>query len=197
MQSPLIQELIEAFRILPGVGPKSAQRMAFYLLEQNKSGGSVLAKTLAKAVEKIGHCSLCRTLTEEETCSICQSSRRATGELCIVESPSDVSVIEQSGIFQGQYFVLMGHLSPIDGIGPKQIGLDTLEERLNDDSVHELIIATNPTVEGEATAHYIQQIALRHDVKVSRLAQGIPMGGELEYLDSGTLSQAFLARKSM
>ena len=197
MQSPLIQELIEAFRILPGVGPKSAQRMAFYLLEQNKSGGSVLAKTLAKAVEKIGHCSLCRTLTEEEICSICQSSRRATGELCIVESPSDVSVIEQSGIFQGQYFVLMGHLSPIDGIGPKQIGLDVLEERLNDDSVHELIIATNPTVEGEATAHYIQQIALRHDVKVSRLAQGIPMGGELEYLDSGTLSQAFLARKSM
>lgn len=197
MQSPLIQELIEAFRILPGVGPKSAQRMAFYLLEQNKSGGSVLAKTLAKAVEKIGHCSLCRTLTEEETCSICQTSRRATGELCIVESPSDVSVIEQSGIFQGQYFVLMGHLSPIDGIGPKQIGLDTLEERLNNDSVHELIIATNPTVEGEATAHYIQQIALRHDVKVSRLAQGIPMGGELEYLDSGTLSQAFLARKSM
>ena len=197
MQSPLIQELIEAFRVLPGVGPKSAQRMAFYLLEQNKNGGSVLAKTLAKAVEEVGNCSLCRTLTEEETCSICQSSRRANGELCIVESPSDVSVIEQSGIFQGQYFVLMGHLSPIDGIGPKQIGLDTLEERLKDDSVHELIIATNPTVEGEATAHYIQQIALRQHVKVSRLAQGIPMGGELEYLDSGTLSQAFLARKSM
>ncbi|MEA1989017.1 MAG: recombination mediator RecR [Pseudomonadota bacterium] len=197
MQSPLIQELIEAFRVLPGVGPKSAQRMAFYLLEQNKDGGSVLAKTLVKAVEEIGHCSLCRTLTEEETCSICQSSRRATGELCIVESPSDVSVIEQSGIFQGQYFVLMGHLSPIDGIGPKQIGLDTLEERLNDNSIHELIIATNPTVEGEATAHYIQQIALRNNVKISRLAQGIPMGGELEYLDSGTLSQAFLARKSM
>lgn len=197
MQSPLIQELIEAFRVLPGVGPKSAQRMAFYLLEQNKNGGLVLAKTLAKAVEEVGNCSLCRTLTEEETCSICQSSRRATGELCIVESPSDVSVIEQSGIFQGQYFVLMGHLSPIDGIGPKQIGLDTLEERLNDDSIDELIIATNPTVEGEATAHYIQQIALKHQVKVSRLAQGIPMGGELEYLDSGTLSQAFLARKSM
>ena len=197
MQSPLIQELIEAFRVLPGVGPKSAQRMAFYLLEQNKNGGSVLAKTLAKAVEEVGHCSLCRTLTEEETCSICQSSRRATGELCIVESPSDVSVIEQSGIFQGQYFVLMGHLSPIDGIGPKQIGLDTLEERLYDDSIHELIIATNPTVEGEATAHYIQQIALRNNVKISRLAQGIPMGGELEYLDSGTLSQAFLARKAM
>ena len=197
MQSPLIQELIEAFRVLPGVGPKSAQRMAFYLLEQNKNGGSVLAKTLAKAVEEVGNCSLCRTLTEEKTCSICQSSRRATGELCIVESPSDVSVIEQSGIFQGQYFVLMGHLSPIDGIGPKQIGLDTLEERLNDNSIHELIIATNPTVEGEATAHYIQQIALRNNVKISRLAQGIPMGGELEYLDSGTLSQAFLARKSM
>ncbi len=197
LQSPLIQELIEAFRVLPGVGPKSAQRMAFHLLERNKKGGAALAKTLAKAVEEVGHCSLCRTLTEEDTCSICLSSRRATGELCIVESPSDVTVIEQSGIFQGQYFVLMGHLSPIDGIGPQQIGLDILEHRLSDNSITELIIATNPTVEGEATAHYIQQMAFKNEVKVSRLAQGIPMGGELEYLDSGTLSQAFLARKSM
>jgi len=197
LQSPLIQELIEAFRVLPGVGPKSAQRMAFYLLEQNKNGGSVLAKTLEKAVEEIGHCSLCRTLTEEETCSICQSNSRATGELCIVESPSDVSVIEQSGIFQGQYFVLMGHLSPIDGIGPNEIGLDLLETRLSRKEVVELIIATNPTVEGEATSHYIHQIANRLGIKVTRLAQGIPMGGELEYIDAGTLTQAFISRKEV
>ena len=197
MQSPLIQELIEAFRVLPGVGPKSAQRMAYHLLERNKKGGTKLALALAKAVEEIGHCSMCRTLTEEETCSICSSNHRATGELCIVESPSDITVIEQSGIFQGQYFVLMGRLSPIDGVGPKQIGLDLLEDRLLSGDVKELIVATNPTVEGEATAHYIQQIAQKSNVQVSRLAQGIPMGGELEYLDSGTLSQAFLLRKTM
>jgi len=197
LQSPLIQELVEAFRVLPGVGPKSAQRMVYHLLERNKKGGEVLATTLAKAVESVGHCSLCRTLTEEETCSICLSQKRTVGELCIVESPSDVTVIEQSGIFQGKYFVLMGHLSPIDGVGPQQIGLDLLEKRLSGDLISELIIATNPTVEGEATAHYIQKMAFKNDVKVSRLAQGIPMGGELEYLDSGTLSQAFLARKSM
>ncbi|WP_321326468.1 recombination mediator RecR [Thiomicrorhabdus sp.] len=197
MQSPLIKELIEAFRVLPGVGPKSAQRMAYHLLERNRNGGMVLAQVLQKAVEEIQHCSKCRTLTEQETCSICNSSHRETGELCIVESPSDITVIEQSGIFQGQYFVLMGHLSPIDGIGPQQIGLDVLEKRLLDGKITELIIATNPTVEGEATAHYIQQIAQRLSVTVSRLAQGIPMGGELEYLDSGTLSQAFLARKTI
>lgn len=197
MQSPLIQELIEAFRILPGVGPKSAQRMAYHLLERNKKGGTKLALALAKAVEEIGHCSMCRTLTEEKTCSICSSNHRATGELCIVESPSDITVIEQSGIFQGQYFVLMGHLSPIDGVGPTQIGLDLLEDRLLSGDVIELIIAINPTVEGEATAHFIQKIAQKSNVQVSRLAQGIPMGGELEYLDSGTLSQAFLARKTM
>ncbi|GAB6070848.1 recombination mediator RecR [Thiomicrorhabdus hydrogeniphila] len=197
MQSPLIQELIEAFRVLPGVGPKSAQRMAYHLLERNRSGGSNLAKVLEKAVKEVQHCSKCRTLTEQETCSICSSNSRDTGELCIVESPSDVSVIEQSGIFQGQYFVLMGHLSPIDGIGPQQIGLDLLEKRLITGTISEMIIATNPTVEGEATAHYIQQLALKNGVTVSRLAQGIPMGGELEYLDSGTLSQAFLARKTI
>lgn len=197
MQSPLIQELIEAFRILPGVGPKSAQRMAFHLLERNKSGGEKLANVLANAIENVGHCSLCRTLTEEPICAICLSNSRNNGELCIVESPADVTVIEQSGIFQGQYFVLMGHLSPIDGIGPQQIGLDVLEKRLQLKEVAELIIATNPSVEGEATAHYIQQIANNSGVKVSRLAQGIPIGGELEYIDSGTLSQAFLSRKEV
>jgi len=197
LQSPLIQELIEAFRVLPGVGPKSAQRMAYHILERNKRGGEKLSTVLAQAVEKIGHCSKCRTLTELETCSICTANSRETGELCIVENPSDISVIEQSGIFQGQYFVLMGHLSPIDGIGPQQIGLDVLETRLSRKEVVELIIATNPTVEGEATAHYIQQLANTHDIKVTRLAQGIPMGGELEYIDVGTLSQAFISRKEV
>ncbi|WP_202978296.1 recombination mediator RecR [Thiomicrorhabdus sediminis] len=197
MQSPLIESLIEAFRVLPGVGPKSAQRMAYHLLQRNKSGGAKLASVLSDAIEKIGHCSLCRTLTEEPTCHICASERRAIGELCIVESPSDVQVIEQSGIFAGQYFVLMGHLSPIDGIGPQQIGLDLLELRLQQGDIKELIVAMNASVESEATAHYIQQLAAQNSVVVSRLAQGIPMGGELEYLDSGTLSQAFLARKQL
>lgn len=197
MQSPLIQELIEAFRILPGVGPKSAQRMAYHLLERNKKGGTKLALALAKAVEEIGHCSMCRTLTEEETCSICSSNHRATGELCIVESPSDITVIEQSGIFQGQYFVLMGRLSPIDGVGPSELGLDELKSRLLRKEVVELIIAINPSVEGEATTHYIQQMAQSLQVKVTRLAQGIPLGGELEYLDSGTLTQAFISRKEV
>ena len=195
MQSPLIDELIEAFRVLPGVGPKSAQRMAFYLLEKNKQGGRNLAAALSQALEHVGQCEVCRTLTEETICPICRSESRNNGELCIVESPSDVSVIEQSGIFQGKYFVLMGHLSPIDGMGPAEIGLDQLEKRIAVDSINELIIAINATVEGEATTHYIQQLALKSGITVSRLAQGIPMGGEIEYLDSGTLSQAFLARK--
>ena len=197
MKSPLIEELITAFRVLPGVGPKSAQRMAYYLLERNKKGGQRLTTVLDRAIAEIGNCTLCRTLTEQEVCSICNSNRRRVSELCIVESPSDISVIEQSGIFSGKYFVLMGHLSPIDGIGPEQLGLTLLDKRLATEPIEEVILATNPTVEGEATAHYIQQMARAHGIKVSRLAQGIPMGGELEYLDSGTLSQAFLARNVM
>ncbi|WP_178863440.1 recombination mediator RecR [Thiomicrorhabdus cannonii] len=200
MYSPLIAELIEAFRVLPGVGPKTAQRMAFNVLEQNREGGAQLAKALESAIAKVHHCASCRTFTEEDICAICASSTRNGEELCIVESPSDMMAIEQSGIFRGKYFVLMGHLSPIDGIGPQELGLDQLELRLlqkDEGKVQELIIATNPTVEGEATAHYIQQMAKRCDVKVSRLAQGIPMGGELEYIDSGTLSQAFIARKEV
>lgn len=197
MKSPLIEELITAFRVLPGVGPKSAQRMAYYLLERNKKGGQRLATVLDRAIAEIGNCTLCRTLTEQEVCSICNSNRRRVSELCIVESPSDISVIEQSGIFSGKYFVLMGHLSPIDGIGPEQLGLTLLDKRLATEPIEEVILATNPTVEGEATAHYIQEMARAHGIKVSRLAQGIPMGGELEYLDSGTLSQAFLARNVM
>jgi len=197
MYSPLISDLIEAFRVLPGVGPKSAQRMAFYLLEHNRSGGTQLAKALEEAVEKVNHCEQCRTFTEETVCSICASQSRQDDELCIVESPSDMMAIEQSGIFRGKYFVLMGHLSPIDGIGPQELGLDQLETRFSWQGVVELIIATNPTVEGEATAHYIQQLAKRYDIKVSRLAQGIPIGGELEFIDAGTLSQAFISRKEV
>ncbi|WP_028487136.1 recombination mediator RecR [Thiomicrorhabdus chilensis] len=197
MYSPLISDLIEAFRVLPGVGPKSAQRMAFYLLEHNRSGGTQLAKALEEAVEKVNHCEQCRTFTEETVCSICASQSRQDDELCIVESPSDMMAIEQSGIFRGKYFVLMGHLSPIDGIGPQELGLDQLETRFSRQGVVELIIATNPTVEGEATAHYIQQLAKRYDIKVSRLAQGIPIGGELEFIDAGTLSQAFISRKEV
>jgi len=194
MQSPLIAELINAFKVLPGVGPKSAQRMAYYLLERNKQGGAKLAEILQKALQKISHCSLCRDLTENEICSICSSSSRKSEQLCVVESPSDVMAIEQSGVYRGLYFVLMGHLSPIDGVGPDELGFPDLQKRLQQGEVTELILATNATVEGEATAHYIQQMALALEIDVTRLAQGIPMGGELEYVDSGTLGQAFVSR---
>lgn len=195
--SPLIQQLIDALRILPGVGPKSAQRMSYFLLERQREGALNLARALQQAVEKVGHCQQCRTLTEQPVCGICESSRRADDLLCVVETPADVVSIEQAGVFSGKYFVLMGHLSPIDGIGPEQLGLDLLKQRLQSGGLSELILATNPTVEGEATAHYIQQMAREAGVKVTRLAQGLPMGGELEYIDSATLSHAFSGRKQM
>lgn len=195
MQSPLINELIDAFKQLPTIGPKSAQRLAFYVLQRNPEGGRQLAQALNNAIEKVGQCRLCRNLTENDVCGICASPSRNRAELCIVESPTDIVAIEQSGIFKGLYFVLMGHLSPIDGIGPEALGLPELEARLAEGEVSELILATNPTVEGEATAHYIQQMAKKQNIDVSRLAQGIPLGGELEYIDSGTLSQAFAGRK--
>jgi recombination protein RecR len=195
--SPLIQQLIDALRILPGVGPKSAQRMSYFLLERQREGALNLARALQQAVEKVGHCQQCRTLTEEPICGICASSRRADDLLCVVETPADVVSIEQAGVFSGKYFVLMGHLSPIDGIGPEQLGLDLLKQRLQSGGLNELILATNPTVEGEATAHYIQQMAREAGVKVTRLAQGLPMGGELEYIDSATLSHAFSGRRSV
>lgn len=195
MSSPLIQQLIESFRILPGVGPKSAQRMAYYLLERQREGARRLANSITQAIEKVGHCSLCRTLSEDPVCGICASAKRDTGLLCVVETPADVLSIEQAGIYQGKYFVLMGHLSPIDGIGPEQLGLGILHERLKQPGLVELILATNPTVEGEATAHYIHQMAQKEGVSVTRLAQGLPMGGELEYIDSATLSHAFNGRR--
>lgn len=196
-QSKLIVELMSAFKVLPGVGAKSAQRMAYYLLERNKLGGQRLVSSLNEALSKIKRCQKCQDLTENELCNLCQSSTRNHHELCVVEAPSDVIAIEQSGIYKGLYFILMGHLSPIDGIGPDELGLPRLQERLKltEPSISELIVATNPTVEGEATAFYLQQMALKLNIKVTRLAQGIPLGGELEYIDSGTLGQAFADRK--
>ena len=197
MSSNLLSEFINAFRCLPGVGPKSAQRMAYHLLERNRDGAKHLADMLQKAVDNIGHCQRCRTLTESEVCSICTDERREKSVLCVVESPMDVNVIEQSGTYNGLYFVLMGRLSPLDGIGPAEIGLDNLALRLDEGEVSELILATNATVEGEATAHYIAEQARRRDIKTTRLAQGVPLGGELEYVDGGTLAHAMLGRREI
>lgn len=194
MFSPLIDELIKALRCLPGVGPKSAQRMALHLLERDRSGASQLAATIENSVDKVGRCETCRILTEQSQCSICRNPRRDAGLLCVVETPADVFAIEQAGNFSGKYFVLLGHLSPIDGIGPAEIGMEELGKRLQEDGIDELILATNTTVEGEATAHYIAEEAKRRGVKVSRIAHGVPMGGELEYIDGGTLVHAFTSR---
>ncbi|MFG6175820.1 recombination mediator RecR [Halomonas sp. THAF12] len=192
--SPLVERLMEAFRVLPGVGPKTAQRMAMHLLERDRDGGRRLVESLGLALEAVGYCQRCRTLTEEELCGICASPRRDDGVLCVVESPADQIAIEEAGGFRGRYFVLHGHLSPLDGIGPEDIGLDQLEARVAEAGVEEVILATNPTVEGEATAHYIASQLSPLGVKLSRLAYGVPMGGELEYVDGGTLSRAFNGR---
>jgi len=196
-KSPAIERLIEAFRCLPGVGPKSAQRMVFHLLERDREGGRLLAQALEAAMERVGHCAQCRTLTEQTVCETCASSSRDRSQLCIVETPADVWVVEQSTGFRGLYFVLMGHLSPLDGIGPAELGLDLLEQRLADEEVREVILATNPTVEGEATAQYIAELARRHQRRATRIAHGVPIGGELEYVDGGTLSHAFSGRREL
>jgi recombination protein RecR len=197
IDSPLIGRLIEALRCLPGVGPKSAQRMAFHLLERNREGALRLAKALEDAVQRIGHCERCRTLSETELCRMCASDRRDPSQLCVVENPADVQAIEQTTSFQGLYFVLMGHLSPLDGIGPEDIGLDSLAQRFASGEVREVILATNPTVEGEATAHYIADMAREHGIRASRIAYGVPFGGELEYVDAGTLSHALAGRREI
>jgi recombination protein RecR len=195
--SPLVQELIDSLKCLPGVGAKSAQRMAFQLLERNRRGGSKLASTLARAMTDIGHCQECRNFTEEVLCEICQSPKRQLSTtLCIVETPGDVIAIEQTGEFFGKYFVLMGHLSPIDGIGPDDLGLDILAKQFATGQFSEVILATNPTVEGEATAHYIAELAEQYQVNISRIAHGVPVGGELEYVDGNTLSHALSGRKA-
>jgi recombination protein RecR len=195
--TPALARLIDSLRCLPGVGPKSAQRMAFHLLERDREGGSALAQSLAAALAALGPCKRGRMLTESELCPICSSAQRETSQLCVVESPADVVAIEQSGGFRGRYFVLMGHLSPLDGIGPAELGLDEFERLLSDGEVREVILATNPTVEGEATAHYLGEIALRAGAKASRIAHGVPVGGELEYVDGGTLAHALAGRTSV
>jgi len=195
--SVLLEQLIEALRVLPGVGPKSAQRMAYHVLERDRDGGRRLAETLAAAVEKIGHCARCRDFSEAEVCATCASAARDAYLLCVVESPADRLAIEQATGYRGLYFVLQGRLSPLDGIGPRELGLDRLASRLAEGEVQELIIATNPTVEGEATAHYLAQLARQYKVRPSRLAHGVPLGGELEYVDRGTLSHAFGSRSEM
>lgn len=197
MYSPLIDELMEALRCLPGVGPKSAQRMALHLLERNRQGAARLVSALEQAIEHVGRCQMCRTLTEHPVCEICNNPRRDPHQLCVVETPADLFAIEQSGSYRGRYFVLLGHLSPIDGIGPGDIGVDQLLNRLADEDINELILATNLTVEGETTAHYISERAREYNVTVSRIAHGVPMGGELEYVDGGTLAHAFTSRKQL
>lgn len=195
--SPRIERLIEALRCLPGVGPKSAQRMTYHLLERDRAGGRRLAEALVEAMDKIGNCMRCRTLSETEVCGLCAAPSRDNSLLCVVESPADVAALEQSTGYRGLYFVLMGHLSPLDGIGPRELGLDQLEARLADGEVRELILATNPTVEGEATAHYIAEMARARGVRGTRIAHGVPLGGELEYIDGGTLSHAFAGRQEI
>lgn len=193
--SPALQNLIDALRCLPSVGPKSAQRMTLHLLERDRDAALELAAALRDAVEKVGHCSLCRNFTELHVCEICADTRRDNTLVCVVETPADVLAIEQSGSFRGLYFVLMGHLSPIDGIGPAEIGLEAFQQRVIDEGIEEVILATNPTVEGEATAYYLTDMLLPVGVRVSRIAHGVPLGGELEYVDGSTLAHALTGRR--
>jgi recombination protein RecR len=192
--SVLLVQLIDALRCLPGVGPKTAQRMAFHLLERDRDGGKHLSATLLSAMERIGRCSRCRDLTEETICRICNDSKRDNTLLCILESPSDVLAIEQATGYRGLYYVLMGRLSPLDGIGPAELGLEKLAQRLDAEPPAELIIATNPTVEGETTAIYLHRMAAKRNILVSRIAHGVPLGGELEFTDQSTIAHAFASR---
>ena len=193
----IIDQLIGALRCMPGIGPKSAQRMAFHLLERDRDGGRRLSSALLAAVDNVGHCKSCRTFSETVLCGICDNIRRENTVVCIVESPSDLAAIEQGTDFRGHYFVLMGRLSPLDGIGPEDLGLNVLAERLDTGEIRELIMATSATVEGEATAHYISEMGHHRGVRVTRIAQGIPVGGELEFVDGGTLSHALSGRKEI
>lgn len=197
MYGKTINRLIDALRVLPGVGVKSAQRMALQLLERDREGAKRLAEAINEAADKVGRCAQCRTLTETDVCEICSDSRRLEHQLCVVENPADLYALEQAGSYRGKYFVLLGHLSPIDGVGPEQLGIDKLLERLQSNQISELILATNLTVEGEATAHFIAEKARAIGVEVSRIAYGVPMGGELEYVDGGTLNLALQSRKTL
>ena len=193
--SPLIGRLVEALRCLPGVGPKSAQRIAFHLLERKREAALELARVIEEAVAAVGRCESCRTLSEHALCPICASPRRDSRTLCVVETPADLAAIDASTGFQGMFFVLMGHLSPLDGIGPAELGLDQLERRLDAGEIGEVILATSSTVEGEATAHYLAELVRERGIRATRIAQGVPMGGELEFVDGGTLARAIMARR--
>ena len=197
MTLPALDELTQALRCLPGVGPKAAQRMALHLLQHDREGGHRLATALEAATRTIRHCERCNTFTEDELCALCRSPKRDTALLCVVETPADLMMIEQTQAYAGLYFVLMGRLSPLDGIGPKEIRLDRLLKRAADGAVREVVLATNFTNEGEATAHYIGELLSARGLKVTRLARGVPVGGELEYVDSGTLAQALRERRAL
>jgi recombination protein RecR len=195
--TPALARLIDALRVLPGVGPKSAQRMAFHLLQDGRDGARALTASLETALEKVGRCQRCRMLTESEFCFICSTPQRDASLMCVVESPADVVAIEQSGGYRGRYFVLMGHLSPLDGIGPEQLGIREFEASLEEGEIAEVILATNPTVEGEATAHFLSELVRQRGLKATRIAHGVPIGGELEYIDGGTLAHALAGRQSL
>lgn len=194
---PALEYLVESLRCLPGVGPKSALRMAYHLLQRDRAGAANLAQALQTALETIGHCQLCNNFSEAPVCSLCATGKRDPGLLCVVEMPTDLLMLEQTHAYQGMYFVLMGRLSPLEGIGPRDIHLDRLLQRAQDGQVREVILATNYTVEGEATAHYVSELLKSRGIKVSRIARGLPMGGEIEHVDSGTLAQAMLERRSL
>jgi recombination protein RecR len=194
---PALEQLIDGLRALPGVGPKSALRMAYYLLQRDRNGAAKLGKSLENALQALGHCTLCNNFAETPVCQLCESENREASQLCVVEMPTDLMMMEQTHSYKGMYFVLMGRLSPLDGIGPKEINLDKLIKRAQDGIIKEVILATNYTVEGEATAHYISELLKTRKIAVSRIARGLPMGGEIEYVDSGTLAQAILERRSI
>jgi recombination protein RecR len=195
MKSSALEELIEALRCLPGVGPKSAQRMAYHLLQHDRAGAQRLGGALGNALQSVRRCTRCNNFSETDVCALCSSPRRDSGLLCIVETPADLVVMEQTLAYQGHYFVIMGRLSPLDGVGPKEIGLEKLLARATDGLVKEVVIATNFTNEGEATAHYVTEMLHERGLKVSRIARGVPVGGELEYVDIGTLAQAYYERR--
>jgi len=195
--TPRLQQLLAALRCLPGVGPKSAQRMAFHMLDRDRDRAGELALALRSALDEIGYCQSCRMFAEQALCPICADKKRDAGMLCVVETPADVIAVDESASFRGRYFVLMGRLSPLDGIGPEQIGIDLLDKRLAEENISELILATSATVEGEATAAYIAGLAAKRDIRATRIAHGVPMGGELEFVDSSTLALALSARTSI
>ncbi len=195
--TPRLQQLLSALRCLPGVGPKSAQRMAFHLLDRDRERAGELVRALQSALDEVGQCQSCRMFAEQELCPVCADQKRDDSLMCVVETPADVIAVDESGSFRGRYFVLMGRLSPLDGIGPEELGIDLLNKRLAAESVKELVLATSATVEGEATAAYIAGLAAQHGIRATRIAHGVPMGGELEYVDSSTLALALTARTNL